>query len=210
MAIDPATGLMIAKYGVPLAKKGWDWMTGANKVPKRKISPLENQYTNFLQQQSKTGMGQPAMNMMMNQSSRAINPMVNQMQAANTGSAIAQGIEGSGVVAQQNLQANALGVGQMAQTARDIAMKNIDIKNAAQGTLGRIGMDRTDMNYQTALKQFDVNRQSSKETSNLISNLGQEIIKGKKNKSIFDELKNSGYDVNDLPPEVLAQLMGMV
>jgi len=179
MPIDPATGMMLAKYGIPLAKKGWDWMTGANKVPKRKISPLESQYTSFLQQQAKTGMGQPAMNQMMGASSRAINPMVNQIKAGNTGNAISQGIEGSGVVAQQNLQADTLGVNQMAQTARSIAMKNIDIKNAAQGTLGNIGMDRTSANYQRALKQFDINRKSSKETTDLVSNWAQDHYAGK-------------------------------
>jgi hypothetical protein len=158
--VDPISiGLNILKYG-PTIKKGWDWLTGKKgDKAKRTISPLEQQYTNFLQGQAKTGMGQPAMNMMMGQTSRAINPMINQMQAGNTGTAIAQGIEGSGVVGQQNLQVGALGVGQMAQTARDIAMKNITIKNQAQTKLGTIGMDRTDKNYQVALDNY--NRKSS-------------------------------------------------
>ena len=168
--VDPISiGLNVLKYG-PTLKKGWDWLTGGNKkkAPKRTISPLEQQYTNFLQQQSKTGMGQPAMNMMMNQSSRAINPMVNQIQAGNTGRAITQGIEGSGVVAQQNLQANALGVGQMAQTARDIALNNERIKNTAQDKLGRIGVDRTNQNYKAALSNYNADRAN---TSSLVSDI---------------------------------------
>jgi hypothetical protein len=208
MPIDPATGMMIAKYGIPLAKKGWDWLTGANKVPKRKISPLEQQYTNFLQGQAKTGMGQPAMNQVMGASSRAINPMINQMQAGNTGTAIAQGIEGSGVVGQQNLQVGALGVGQMAQTARDISLKNIDIKNAAQGKLGGIGMDRTNKNYQTALKQFDINRDTSKSTTDLVSSMGQDYYGGKQDIQLqsakVDALKQY---FPDMSPEQLKALM---
>jgi len=152
--MDPATWATIAqgaKY-LPLLKKGYDWL--ANKgVPKRSgsMSPHESRYVNFLQSQSKTGMGQGAINEQLGMSSRAAHQGVDVAKANIMGGGIASGIEGSGVMAEQSTVADSAAILAMANSARSIAERNRQVKDQAQVTLGQYGIGQTNQRYQEAL-----------------------------------------------------------
>tara|TARA_R100000742_G_C4275126_1_gene95413 strand:- start:281 stop:913 length:633 start_codon:yes stop_codon:yes gene_type:complete len=208
---DPVTiALTAAKYA-PLAKKGWDWITGKKKkkVPGYKPSAMENRYTNFLQSQAKSGMGNENMNLMMNASGRSINQSVNQMASGIENRGVMQGLENSAVMSQQLAGADAFGGGQLAQTARNIAMKNFELKQTAQDKLGSIGIDRSNMDLMRRQSQFDIDRADSSSDMDMISKVAGDFLTKRKNKDLRTELEEDGWDLKDLPPELAIKILGL-
>ena len=202
------TALAAAKYA-PLVKKGWDWLTGKKKkVPGRQASPLEQNYVNFLQSQAKQGIDPAQQNLMMGAAGRGAAQGVNQMSAGIMNRGVMQGLEGSAVMSQQLAAADSVGAGQLAQTAREIAFKNFQVKQTAQDKLGGIGQMRSNANWTTAKQQFDFDNQRESNTMSQISTIASDFLTKKKNKDILTDLKDSGYDLKDLPPEILIQIMG--
>ena len=207
--MDPVTvALQAAKYA-PLVKKGWDWLTGKKKkVPGRQASPLEQNYVNFLQSQAKQGIDPAQQNLMMGAAGRGAAQGVNKLSAGIMNRGVMQGLEGSAVMSQQLAAADSVGAGQLAQTAREIAFKNFQVKQTAQDKLGGIGQMRSDANWSTAMKQFNFDNQRESKTMDQISSMATDFISKRKNKDILTDLKDSGYDLKDLPPEILIKIMG--
>ena len=95
-----------AKYA-PLAAQGYQWLFGKGGPTRAgSVSGQERNYMNWLQSRSKTGMGQGAINEQLGMTSRAAHQGVDVAKANIMGGAIAGGIEGSGVVAEQGVQAD--------------------------------------------------------------------------------------------------------
>ena len=111
-------------------------------------------------------------------------------------------------MSQQLAAADSVGAGQLAQTAREIAFKNFQVKQTAQDKLGGIGQMRSNANWTTAKQQFDFDNQRESNTMSQISTIASDFLTKKKNKDILTDLKDSGYDLKDLPPEILIQIMG--
>ena len=168
--MDPATLAMLAKGAkyLPLATKGYQWLFGKG-VPTRagSMSSKESKYLNFLQSQAKTGLGQQVINQQLSATSRAAHQGVDIAKANIMGGGIAGGIEGSGVIAEQGVQADSAATLAMANAARSISEKNRQVKERAERQLGQYGMRDTDQRYREAL----ANRAKK-------DSLGQEIIGG--------------------------------
>ena len=207
--MDPVTvALQAAKYA-PLVKKGCDWLTGKKKkVPGRQASPLEANYVNFLQSQAKQGIDPAQQNLMMGAAGRGAAEGVNKLSSGIMNRGVMQGLEGSAVMSEQLAAADSVGAGQLAQTAREIAFKNFQVKQTAQDKLGGIGQMRSDANWSTAMKQFNFDNQRESKTMDQISSMATDFISKRKNKDILTDLKDSGYDLKDLPPEILIKIMG--
>tara|TARA_R100001463_G_scaffold43544_3_gene90814 strand:- start:9450 stop:10085 length:636 start_codon:yes stop_codon:yes gene_type:complete len=208
---DPATiALTIAKYG-PTIKKGYDWLSGKKKkIPTAagNRSNLENRYVNFLQSQSKQGMSNAQQNMIMGDASRGIAQGVNNMQAGIAGRGVMQGLENSAVMGQQAMQADSIGVGQLASTARSIAMKNFDLQQQAQEKLGSIGMNRSAQKYNEAMQRYTGNMANTESLLGDIGKMAGGYLKKKQGKQDLEDYIKAGMDPNDIPPEIMIQIMG--
>ena len=140
-----------AKYA-PLAAQGYQWLFGKGGPTRAgSVSGQERNYMNWLQSRSKTGMGQGAINEQLGMPSRAAHQGVDVAKANIMGGAIAGGIEGAGVVAEQGVQADSAATLAMANAARSIAEKNRQVKDQAQVALGQHGISQTNQRYQEAL-----------------------------------------------------------
>jgi len=155
MVFNPATMTMLAKgaikYG-PAIKKGYDWLAGKKGLSRSDSqSQAEKNYMNMLQSRAKHGMGQAAVNEQLGNVSRTVHQNVNNTKANIMGQAVSQGVEGSGVVAEQHIMADTSGTVAMANAARAIAEKNRQIKVGAEDKLGELGIKETDQRYKEAL-----------------------------------------------------------
>jgi len=153
--MDPITiALTAAKYA-PLIKSGWDWLT-KKKGPSRSgsVTAAERAYMKNLQQRMKMGMSPQQVNQMMSTTTRAQGIETNLAKTNIQGMGVKQGIEDSGVLAEQMTNVDLAGSEQIAITARRVAEKNIEIQNKAQKTMGEIGIKRTDTAYNEALEHY--------------------------------------------------------
>lgn len=188
-----ATAAEYAKY-LPLLKKGYDWL--ANKgVPKRSgsMSPHESKYVNFLQSQSKTGMGQGAINQQLGMSSRAAHQGVDVAKANIMGGGIASGIEGSGVMAEQGTVADSAAILAMANSARSIAERNRQVKDQAQVTLGQYGIGQTNQRYQEALANRARRDTQGTDLVNEAATLGREYSGKVEQQALKDKYMNAEW-----------------
>ena len=148
------------KYGPTLLKHsgtlaaGYDWLAG-KRSPTRSanISSAEQNYLKFMQSRAKTGLGQDVINQQLGATSRAAHQGVDIAKANIMGSGIAQGIEGSGVMAEQGVVADSAATLAMANAARSIADKNRQVKDEYEAKLGQYGVSQTNQRYQEVLAE---------------------------------------------------------
>lgn len=188
-----ATAAAYAKY-LPLLKKGYDWLKDEG-VPERSDSKsgYESRYLNFLQSQAKTGMGQQVINQQLGATSRAAHQGVDVAKANIMGGGIAQGIEGSGVMAEQGTVADSAATLAMATAARSIAERNRQVKDKAQVSLGQYGMRETDQNYREALANRA--RKDSQQTAlaGEFATLGREYSGKVEQQGLRDKYMNAAW-----------------
>ena len=172
-----------AKYGptllkyAPAIKKGYDWLKG-DGLPTRSgsQSDQEKNYINFLQSRAKTGLGQDVINQQLGSTSRQVSQPTDIAKANITGSAISQGIEGSGVVAEQGVAADSARTLAMANAARKIAQANQQAKDSAQTKLGEYGMQTTDAAYRDALANRAYKDDQSPNFFGTVGQIGEDIL----------------------------------
>ena len=151
---------LAAQYGPTLMKHagtfaaGYDWLAG-KRSPTRSanISSAEQNYLKFMQSKAKTGLGQDVINQQMGNVSRAAHQGVDVAKANIMGGGIAQGIEGSGVMAEQGVVADSAATLAMATAARSIADKNRQVKDQYEAKLGQYGVSQTNQRYQEVLAE---------------------------------------------------------
>ena len=212
--MDPVTlGTLAVKYGPSLMKNvgtfkaGYDWLFG-KKAPGRagSMSPHESKYVNFLQSQAKTGMGQQVINQQLGATSRAAHQGVDVAKANIMGSGIAQGIEGSGVMAEQGVVADSAATLSMASAARSIAEKNRQVKESAQTKLGEYGMRDTDQRYQEALAERARKSGAANRFFGGVKELGTEMVGNQEDAAWKEKIMNAPW-FKDLPPDVKEKIL---
>jgi len=174
-----------AKYGptlmkyAPAIKKGYDWLKGGG-LPTRSGSKSEHEkkYVNWLQSRARTGLGQAEINRQIGDTSRLASQSTDIAKANVTGSAISQGIEGSGVVAEQGVAADSARTVAIANAARKIAQANQQAKDTAQTKLGEYGMQTTDAAYKDALANRAYKDDQQSEFLGGVSKLGSNMVQG--------------------------------
>ena len=120
-------------------------------VPERKVSNETTSYLNKLRQVSKDGLyGQDVKN----EIGADIQQSSQNTRSAIRGNAVRQGIENSGVVAQQLLKEGGQTTLQIARTARKIAEMNKESKLRASATAAAVGQGIEDTKYQDALSRM--------------------------------------------------------
>jgi hypothetical protein len=206
--INPATIATASKYAkyLPTLKKGYDWLSGSIPGAKDSRSSMENKYTNWLQSRAKKGMGQANINEALNQTGTIVSNAANQGKAAIQGRAISQGIEGSGVVAEQATEIDSAQVVSMANAARKIAMRNQQVKDDAQEKLGQIGMDRSAQDYKTALANYSKRDSAATSLMDTLAGMGEKYIKKQEDSLMIEELKKQPWWTN-LSPEEKAKII---
>lgn len=120
-------------------------------VPGRKVSNETTSYLNKLRQVSKDGLyGQDVKN----EIGADIQQSSQNTRSAIRGNAVRQGIENSGVVAQQLLKEGGQTTLQIARTARKIAEMNKESQLRASANAAAIGQGIEDTKYQDALMRM--------------------------------------------------------
>ena len=146
------TGLAMAAPGVI---KGVGQLM--SKPPQQKVSSDTTAYLNKLRNISKTGMyGQDVQNEM----STEIAQKSSNTQNAIRSSAVKQGMENSGVVAQQLIKEGGQTTLTAARMAKKIAEMNERSKLEAADAASSLGQKIEDINYQNSLAKFE-NRQNA-------------------------------------------------
>lgn len=205
--INPATIATAAKYAkyLPQLKKGYDWLKGSIPGAKDSRSSMENKYTNWLQSRSKQGLGQENINQFMNQTGTVVSNAANQGKAQVQGRAIGQGIEGSGVVAEQATEIDSAQVVSMANAARKIAMRNQQVKDSANQQLGEIGIKRSEQDYKTALANYAKKDSAATSLMDTLAGMGNKYIKKQEDSLMLEELQKQPWWAK-LSPEQKAKI----
>ena len=180
------------KY-LPIMKAGYDWLKGG--VPSRAdhMSSGEKKYVQMLQSRSRVGMGQDVMNQQLSAGGRQASNQGNIAKTNIMGQAIGQGLENSGVVAEQQVGVDNAQVVAMANLARNIAEKNRQVKDSATNTLGQYNIAKTDQNYNEALAKHSVRNEAANTMISGISELAKGHMGKLNNKAKLDAIKNSPY-----------------
>lgn len=206
--MDPITiGMTAAKYA-PVIKKGFDWLTGRNKPPTRmgQRSQEERQYMNALQSRMRQGMTGAEINQQLGMASRNIGQVTQNQMANVQGTAVRQGLENSGVAAQMQAQVGATQQLGMAQVARDIAARNMQMKRQAEQEFGQMGMRYSDMRYQDALSRRAARNQQTNELLSAASSIGGNYLEGLKSSARSQQIQNQPW-FQDLTPEQKAKIL---
>jgi hypothetical protein len=121
---------------------------------KYKKSGLEKDYLSELQRRSKEGVLTGGMQReIVSQTSRAANQMADIGKSQVQGNIVRSGLENSAVMHQSTAGIDAERIRRVAETARQISLKNQMSKVGAQDALGQYGMDETKRKYSMALKR---------------------------------------------------------
>ena len=199
------------KY-LPLMKAGYDWLSGG--VPQRAdhMSAGEKKYVNWLQSRSKVGLGQDVMNQQLSAGGRQASNQGDIAKVNVMGQAIGQGLENSGVVAEQKVGVDNAQVVAMANLARNIAEKNRQVKDSATTALGEYGIRKTDQEYNEAINKYNVRNEAANTIVGGISELAQGHMKKLSNKAKLEALKNSPFWAQlseEKRAEIMAELGGL-
>lgn len=153
--MDPLTIAMTAAKYAPAIKQGWDWLTG-KKGPSRSgsVSAAEKSYIANLKLRMKEGMSGQQVNQMLSQTTRAVGTATDLAKTNVQGVAVSQGIEDSGVVAEQMLNVDQSGSAEIAQTARMIAEENLKIQESSRVEMGKYGIQQSNQKYSEALRDY--------------------------------------------------------
>ncbi len=201
-----SAGYNIMKYA-PQIKSGWDWLTG-KRGPSRSgsISKYEKNYIAGLKQQAKTGMTQAQVNQTMGLTTRAMGTETEIAKTNVMGNAVNTGLEDSGVVAEQMMDVDLAGSAEVAATARKVAEDNIAMQESAESKLGAYGIQRTNQNYNEALRHYANQENRMGSVMNTISQFGSEYLGGLKNKADLEKLKSTDW-WEKLSPEEKARIL---
>tara|TARA_B100000902_G_C27260513_1_gene890427 strand:+ start:703 stop:1329 length:627 start_codon:yes stop_codon:yes gene_type:complete len=206
MSATLATMSKFAQY-LPQLKQGYDWLSGSIPGAKDSRSSMENKYTNWLQSRRVHGLGQQNINQMMNQTGTTVTNAANQGKAQVQGRAISQGIENSGVAAEQATEIDSAQVVSMANAARKIAMKNQQVKDNAEHKLGEIGMQRSAQDYKTALASYSKKDNAANQLLGALAGMGDKYLKKQEDAGLLEELQKQPW-WSSLSPEEKAKILG--
>jgi hypothetical protein len=207
MPVDPVSiGMLALKYG-PTIKAGFEWLT-KKSVPKRSasMSQYEKRYVGFLRDRANQGMGREAVNQQLGMTSRTVGQMGQIGKANVMGVNVAQGMEGSSVMAEQLVGVDTTGQVQMAQTARNIAMQNLQIKKDAEMQLGNYGIRQTDQSYREALENRARQDESANAFIGSLSGMAGNYLSGQEDAAWQADLQAEPW-WEKLSPDLKAKLM---
>lgn len=201
--MDPATiAMMAVKYG-PTIKAGFDWLT--KKAPPSRMgnqSQEEKMYIANLQNRMKQGLSPAEISQAMGGTGRAVGQMGQIGKANVMGVNVAQGMEGSSVMAEQLAGVDTSGQVQMAQTARDIARRNIEVKNRAATEMGGVGRDMSQRKYLDAMQAHTARQQQLGQ----VSDAAGSFIAGKTSDARWEKFMQQGW-FTKLPPEIQEKII---
>ena len=147
---------------------------------------------NWLQSRSKTGLGSDAMTQQLSGTGRAVAQQVDLAKGGIQGRAVSQGIEGSGVVAEQMVGADSAGTIAMANAARGIAEQNRKVKDQAHEKLGEYGIQATNQRYAEAQGRYAQDQGRLESLMGFASDIGSGILKDKEQGALIERLKAEG------------------